>query len=456
MNTKDLIYQSRCDLLEDIQIIEFLLKDYKKKIASSSKKVEIIASIYQALENLHEDAARLKKDASHIHDVQTLQVCIEKRRAIHASLHTVAGFVGQTVVSTHWQSPAADQVIVDNVGTLKGKIKATINDYTRDQHVLGNAFEELYRNALVPVTRIIPSFAYAVSSGMAAMTTAALFILGETKEGSTILLGKSCYFETKHLIHKMFGARVKEIDASDVHTVSEAIRTYAPVAIFIDILGNEPYMTVVDPQMVIRCVSHVSKGPVHIVIDISARTSLTSLVSSFIMPKNVSIIGVESLNKLFQFGLDRVTAGVVWGTGYKALRLHDYKDHAGMTCPDRTIATLPTPNAKMVSLYMKRIARNNLFIGESVLGKRVNGPYIIQFFQNASKWKYSRYVSHIMQKAKRNNIPLVHGTSFGLMTTRVYAVAMHTQYEKPFLRIAVGSETLWELERLKSIFKDRV
>lgn len=451
MRTNDLIYQSKRDLLEDIQIIYFLLKDYKKKVAPCDKKIEIISALQKALDLIGKDTFALKKEILRIRDESSLKSCIEKRRAIHASLHAVAGFVGQAVVSTHWQSPAADQVVVDNVGTLKGKIKATINDYTRDQHILGNAFEEKYRNELVPIPNIIPAFAYATSSGMAAMTTAALFILGETKEGSIILLGKSCYFETKQLIHKMFGSRVVEIDASDKHALVEAIRGCKPSAIFIDVLGNEPNMTVIDPRVVIDCVTRASKSLVHIVIDISARTSLPLLISSFIMPKHVSIIGVESLNKLFQFGLDRVTAGVVWGTGYKALRLHEYKDHGGMTCPDRTIATLPTPNAKMVSLYMNRIERNNAILSESVLGKSARAPYVIYSLPKASRWTYSRYVARMMKHAKMKNIPLVHGTSFGLATSRVYAVAMHTQYEKPFMRIAAGAETLWEIEWLKKI-----
>ena len=178
-----------------------------------------------------------------------------------------------------------------------------------------------------------------------------------------MLLGKSCYFETKQLIRKMFGDRIKEIDASNIKEVAETIRQYGPSALFVDTLGNEPNMTVVDVDLMVNVVSKVSTKHMHVVIDTSARVNTKLLFHSLIMPKNVSIIGVESLNKLLQFGLDRVTAGVVWGTGFKAMKLYDYRDHAGTNCPDSTIATLPTPNNKFVSLYMKRISRNNAWSG---------------------------------------------------------------------------------------------
>ena len=421
MENNDLIRTSQDDLFEDAAIIDFLIKDYQKKL--NRTEFEFL------LRKVFGESEAFKKNIHDINDEQSLLSCIGKKREIFTSLREIVGIVGSIVVSTHWQSP--------EIGSFKGKIKATINDYSRDQHILGNAFEEKYRNELVPIPNIIPAFAYATSSGMAAMTTAALFILGETKEDSVIFLGKSCYFETKQLIHKMFGERVIEVDASDTHVLSETIRVYKPSAIFIDILGNEPNMTVIDSYVVIDCIKRVSKAHVYVVIDISARTSLSLLVSSFIMPKNVSIIGVESLNKLFQFGLDRVTAGVVWGTGFKAMKLYDYRDHGGTICPDSTIATLPTPNKKMASLYMKRIRRNNEALGKS-------GPYVIHAWNR-------RYILHVMKIAKRSSIPLVHGTSFGLQTTRVYAVAMHTLYEKPFIRISAGSETVWEIERLKKI-----
>ena len=71
--------------------------------------------------------------------------------------------------------------------------------------------------------------------------------------------------------------------------------------------------------------------------------------------------------------------------------------------------------------------------------------------KNNTKRNLNNFVSRALKIAKQRAIPLVFGTSFGLATTRVYVVAMHTQYEKSFLRISAGTETLWEIERLKKI-----
>ena len=447
MRKNDLIYESLVDLLQDCQIFDFLIRDYQNKLKTAQSST-IVVLLRDDLRQLKDENLALGNEIKKITDEQSLCSCIGKKRSLFSRLHELAGLVGSAVVMTHWQSPASEQVIVDNVGSLKGKIKATINDYTRDQHVLGNAFEEIYRKQLIPIRRTIPLFAYAVSSGMAAMTTAALFVLGETQKESCILLGKSCYFETKQLVRKMFGDRIKEIDVSSMSELSESIRLHAPSAIFIDLIGNEPEMTVINVQSVIACIKNISRQHIHLVVDISARTSLKLLISSFIMPKNVSIIGVESLNKLLQFGLDRVTAGVVWGTGFKAMKLYDYRDHAGTNCPDSTIATLPTPNKKFVSLYMKRIIRNNASLGNRLNGNNKRGPFIILTLKNNTKRNLNNFVSRVLRIAKKRSIPLVFGTSFGLATTRVYVIAMHTQYEKPFLRICAGTETAWEIDRL--------
>lgn len=435
MENADLIVQSKRDLLEDVRIADFLAEDCRKKLHGSS---------YEYLwKPIFDQNIFFKKIVLEIVDEKSLICAIEHKRALYNFFRELFGIAGSILVSTHWQSP--------EIGSYKGKIKPAINDYTRDQHIVGNAFEDKFRKELVPIKSTIPVFSYATSSGMAAMTTALLYILGETKNDSPILLGTSCYFETKQLVYKMFGSRVKEIDVSNTNEVSLSIHTYSPSAILVDSLGNEPKMTRVDAESLVRVLSHETKHHIHLVVDTSSRATNELLLTSFTMPHKVSLIGVTSLNKLFQFGMDRVTAGMVWGTGFKAMKLYDYRDRAGTNCPDSTIASLPTPNKKMLDLYIKRIVRNNMLIGKSLHVDSKNGPYII-VSENTSLRQIRNYVSRILKNAHQKNIPLIHGTSFGLHTTRVYIVAMHTQYEKPFLRISTGTETLWEIARLKKIF----
>jgi len=327
---------------------------------------------------------------------------------------------------------------------------------------INSEFEKAYRKQYVPIPHTIPVFTFATSSGMAAMTTAALFIQGETPNDGTILMGKSCYFETKQLINKLFGHRVHEVDLSDTELTRDTCNKYKPVAIFADTLGNEPSMRQVEVSDLVHLASGATRDRVFIVCDPSANTLSATYIKGFTLPKNITLIGIESQNKLLQYGLDRVCAGIVWGTGYISQKLYDYRDHAGTICPDSTIATLPTPNREMAKLYTKRLVRNTeelvsyLRNNAKIKTKQIHviypvksqGVYLILHWRQSLLHSYNRYIHQVVAAAKKSNIQIVHGTSFGLQTTRIYTVAMHTQYSHSFLRISLGSETASQIQTL--------
>ncbi|MDP3793488.1 MAG: hypothetical protein Q8R07_01920, partial [Candidatus Uhrbacteria bacterium] len=66
---------------------------------------------------------------------------------------------------------------------------------------------------------------------------------------------------------------------------------------------------------------------------------------------------------------------------------------------------------------------------------------------------YQKFLEKIMQRAKQEKVGLIAGTSFGLDVTRIYLTALHASRDaEPFIRISLGTETLWELEQLKRVF----
>ena len=471
MKRTDLLAQTILDLREDVKIFTYIAHDCRRKLIESSVTHHKVAQ-KNLLENTSDFVEQQLRQIQHtieeFHktiraaDYNTLPNIYEQKQHIIASLHHVAGLVGYAVTMSHWQSPAIDSAHIDNVGSLKGKILAHFNDYTRDMHVLGVEFEKAYRDQYIPIPHTIPVFTFATSSGMAAMTTAALFIQGETPNDGIILMGKSCYFETKQLVNKLFGHRVHEVDLSDAELARDACNKYKPAAIFADTLGNEPSMRQVEISDLVRLASGTTRDRVFIICDPSANTLSATYIKGFTLPKNITLVGVESQNKLLQFGLDRVCAGVVWGTGYVSQKLYDYRDHAGTICPDSTIATLPTPNREMAKLYTKRLVRNTqelvlqLRNNTKVKAKKINiiypsnshGVYFILHWRQSLLHSYNRYIHQVIANAKKSNIEIVHGTSFGLHTTRIYTVAMHTQYSHAFLRIAAGSETISQIHAL--------
>ena len=471
MKRTDILAQTMRDLADDVKIFTYISLDYRRKLIESQvanhktaqKEVSEKASRFVELElRLISDSINQFRHDVLRADTQSLSRIYTQKQKIIARLHQIAGVVGQIVTMSHWQSPAIDSAHIDNVGSLKGKILAHFNDYTRDMHVLGVEFEKAYRKQYIPIPHTVPVFTFVTSSGMAAMTTAALFIQGETPNDGNILMGKSCYFETKQLINKLFGHRVHEVDLSDAELARDACNKYVPVAIFADTIGNEPSMRQVEISDLVRLASSATKNHVFIICDPSANTLSATYIKGFTLPKNVTLLGIESQNKLLQFGLDRVCAGVVWGTGYVSQKLYDYRDHAGTICPDSTIATLPTPNREMAKLYTKRLVRNTqelvlqLRNNTKAKTKKINviypsksqGAYFILHWRQSLLHSYNRYIHQVVAAAKKSDIQIVHGTSFGLHTTRIYTVAMHTEYSHSFLRVAAGSETMSQIHEL--------
>lgn len=462
------------DLMIDSSVFYGILKDCTKKLKHVHRMENNVAPIYKNVHDLLHQlelrtddwVAEIKKAQSSV-DISSLY---EKKNELVRAIHECIGIVGQAWVSSHWQSPSIDQSVVDASGNIRGKIIAHFNDYTRDQHVLGVEFEKMYRKEYVRVPRTIPVYTYATVSGMAAMTTAALMILGETPRHAPILLGASCYFETKQLIKKMFGARVHEENLTNHEAVSRYIREYAPAAVFADTIGNEPGMHIVEGPSLIRQMSVSNAQKKYVVLDLSASAFMRAPMSGISLPKGLMLIGVESQNKLLQFGFDRVTAGVVWGTGFDAMLLYDYRDHAGTICPDASVATLPTPSARLASIHTHRIERNTkMLVAFLRRDPRLNaklaqvvypslrgfcGVYCMLYWQERPLRTFDGYIHRVMKHAKHKKIPLVHGTSFGFHTTRLYTVAKNTHYERPFLRISPGTETEEQILQIAQLLAD--
>ena len=475
MKQIDILAQTKQDLYDDAKIFIYIAQDMRRKLVESSisihritdKKVleKTIKFAEVELQEIQRAVVQFQQSIRHTTETTLSEIYTQKQH-LTQSLHHIAGLIGQTITMSHWQSPAINSAIVDNAGSQKGKILAHFNVYTRDMQVMGVEYEKAYRDQYISIPHTIPVFTFATSSGMAAMTTAALFIQGEASHERNILVASSCYFETKQLLQKLFGERVREVDLSDTKLAYEACDRFKPVAIFADTIGNEPSMRVIEISELIKVASSTLHERVFIVCDPSANTLNATYIDGFALPKNVALIGVESQNKLLQFGLDRVCAGIVWGTGYISQKLYDYRDHAGTICPDSTIATLPTPNRAMAKLYTKRLIRNTTLLVSIleknpkiraqkihlIYPKNAQGVYFILHWKQSLLHSYNRYIHQVLISAKKLHISLVHGTSFGLGTTRIYTVAMHTQYTRPFLRIALGSETVAQVLALGDLF----
>jgi cystathionine beta-lyase/cystathionine gamma-synthase len=386
---------------------------------------------------------------------------------LFATCHTLYGELGGVLTADHWQSPSFDGSEVEEAGDEQGNIVANVNDYKRDQHPVGLSYEMSFVNAYLQRSFRASPTVYATSSGMAALTVSALIVRERLPDDYRIAVGEHSYFQNHELLHMMY-------PKERLHTFDEAhpevLGKIKPHAIFVDLLANDPSMIVADLPG-IYAASQRFGHHVDIVVDATC-ASLFHLRIPFRL-SNVSVIGFDSLNKFHQFGLDRVTGGIVWVSGILSETVYRVRDHSGLILSEASAATLPTPNAALLTLYMKRHERNALMVAKAIsaipsvhvhyagLPSHPSHVYAktIGFYGSfvaielpGKTWKaYKRLKDLIVNEAKRQHVPLIAGSTFGTPVTRVYTWATQSTFSRQFLRISPGLENAQEMQQVCDI-----
>lgn len=473
------------DLSETISEILYLLSDADRKLAAfldavnQARKHIQPASLSETVQTgktyrdelashgaiIRECYAKVRTLASQ-EDIHKIDTIIENTREY---LRTHIGLFGALITSTDWQSPTFAHAQFSLAGRQTGKIYATINDYKRDQHWDAYAYEQKFLNEHIDALIKFPIHVFTTSSGMAAFTTILLFLIGEKKLPGSIVAGNSIYFENKGLLTQMFADKVIYADEQDLDSFISVIHTHDPSAIFIDSLTNAPRIISPDiPKLIRWLISHV-KQETYLVID---NTGLSVQLQPYkqILGRRTKlrIITFESLNKYHQFGMDRVTAGIITSYSRETGKLFDYRDHGGTNIIDSTAVTLPTPNRKWIETRLRRHARNARMLTLALrqwIGDHPNHPvrdisypsrgsYLSLIFQPKKQTisTYKRFVSAALSVAKKKGVNLTSGTSFGLNATRIYLTAVRSRPNTPFVRIAVGTEHTLNMERVIDVF----
>ena len=200
--------------------------------------------------------------------------------------------------------------------------------------------------------------------------------------------------------------------------------------------------------------------------------------------RHIRLVVYESLIKFHQFGADRVTAGMIWAYGPGTEKLFDYRKNCGTNITDLSAHALPAPNRKLLEGRLNRINRNTHYLAGRLASFIASGQapsfsgvvypgspahpcyawtknYRFHGYLMALRYKHQKttikaaqsFIRRAIGEAKRQQIPLVAGTSFGFDTTRIYLTSSNTRYGEPFLRIAVGTEDMEQLERVAAIIE---
>lgn len=477
-------------LLNDrIKTVDIFLRDIRKVRQHINTKTysDVVASTEQFIKLYEEQRERVLSAIKNM-GKPTRQDELEKHVLIVAEVREFLRIYQQQVAalitSTDWQSPSYAHSVQSQAGRQTNTIYATVNDYKRDRHEDAFAYERAFVKEYVDNWIKFPVYAYATSSGMAAFTTILNFLLLEKKVQRKVLIGNSIWFQNKGLVTAAFGEKIITVDESDTSTILNIIKNEQPSVLLFDSLANAADVTVPDLSTLIPAIVKYAREETYVVIDNTCLTCmLQPLKYVFWKHSPVRLIVFESLNKYHQFGMDRITAGLIWCYGTGTIKFSDYRAHLGTNIPDISVASLPTPNRKFLHKRLIRHSRNAYIVASRLQswihehpecpfasitypalpnhvsnGWAKNMAFHGCFFTIVWKEKYqsvpvyNRFLSEILKTAHKRNVDIVGGTSFGLNTTRVYLTALRNKPTKPFVRIAVGTEHRQAIEAILLVF----
>lgn len=372
------------------------------------------------------------------------------------------------VVKRDYQSPSYLTSLESLAGRRAGKIIGNINDYTRDQHDLSRAYEKKFAKEYLPKQLLVPLEPYVTSSGMAALSTVIVMLHRKHGVDQTIMVGKHSYFQNLEALSKSF-SKVIIFDENNQEEWQEIIKQDQPLAIFVDSMCNEGDLTAPPVFSIAQFMKYNLRKESYLVLDNSmVATAFPFRKLLGYKSLKLNIVVWESLNKYYQFGMDRTTGGIVWGNFKLSMSMLQARYHAGTIMSDIQVAMLPTPNKKIMNGYFERVEENaelmRRVIDMRVSRKRVrevrrakleygfNGAQIvIEFVEKLSYNQIQKVIQKAIVNAKKKKLQLVAGTSFGMPNTRIYLTARQSGFAKMFLRISVGTEEKTEIEKLAEV-----
>jgi cystathionine beta-lyase/cystathionine gamma-synthase len=270
----------------------------------------------------------------------------------------------------------------------------------------------------------------------------------------------------------------------DTNVILEAARRLRPRAVFLDTYCNTAEVAMPDLPSLLPPLGRLLGPRGILVLDNSALGPSCQPLRYLAHLGGPRLFVIESLNKFHQFGMDRVTGGIIWTQGGAPSGLLKTREHLGTNMPDASVLSLPAPNRALLERRLHRLGRNALDLAsrlQTFADQHPHGalshviypglpshpahawarslPFPGAFFALAFKpthqnvYFYKSFLARIMDEARRQNVQLVAGTSFGLDTTRLYLTALHaTRLTSPFLRLSVGTETADEIENIARVF----
>lgn len=501
---REVLDRSFEDVAEDLEEVEILAADASEGLGLAGRTLlrhrrdlhgdsldlieEHLRRLVSAYDGIRRDARELHLDAERgRRSPELLAGLAAERGGLADRLRTLQGIAAAAMTASEWQSPSFDHSGRSNAGVRTGLVRPHVDDYRRDRHPDAAAFEAEYLAAYVEPVEGLGLRALATSCGMAAFTTIVGFLQMEGRLDGPVVLGASAYHECRDLVRAMVpGDRIVEAPEHPAEALPSAILRHRPAAVFLDSVGNAPGTLVADVPGVVLALEAAAR-PSYLVLD---NTGLTCTFQPFRLARrggDVRLVVFESLTKYAQFGLDRVTGGVIVAEERDAEDLDRYREHLGTNIADGTVHAIPRPNRPALERRLFRFERNAVVLAERIdeaaerSGRRVvagadhpaldehpsfelarslrfrSGWFSVAFSPSLDRPEvHHRFVDVAIEEARRRHVPLVAGASFGLDTTRVYPTAWTARSGRPFVRVSPGIEHAAAIEAVATVFASAV
>lgn len=436
----------------------------------------------QLSEGISEIKAYLRKEKPTLESIDKIQ---KEKDRYFGQIRTQLNTIGAIITSLDWQSPSFSHSTYSMAGRYTGKIIGTINDYKREGRLDNQILEKWYLRHYIDAKFKFNIRVYATNCGMAAFSTILNFLIMEGKAEKIVLMGNNVYHENKKLIARYFKNRLLTIDELNTDGIIELIKDKKPSVVFLDSLCNTKQIPIPELGKIINFLIDKHHDDLYLVID---NTCLSTTFQPFEMMKwknrKLRLIIFESLLKYFQFGLDRVNAGIIAAYGKDTEKIMDYREHLGTNITDVSVHTIPQINRKIYETRLKRLSRNANLLSSSLLEyieknktaiKNIiypglknhpsyhwalkmpfQGSFFTLDFRKPNIRIYKKFIDTVVQKAAKKKINISGGTSFGFNSSRVYLTALRIGNAEPFVRISVGTETRLQLEKLIEVFIETI
>jgi cystathionine beta-lyase/cystathionine gamma-synthase len=371
-----------------------------------------------------------------------------------------------------WQSPSYLHSLTPAAGRHAGQIRAHWNDYKRDRHPDGDAYERRYVESMIDGPSGLQ--ALLTSCGMAAFATILWFLLGEGKLSGPVIAGAGLYHESRLLLDQLLPGRVRYVDERDTTGVLAAFAELEPSAVFLDSLSNSAWMPM--PELA-ALIDSLRGSDTYLILD---NTGLSLGCQPFLLAgEGVRLVMFESLLKYAQLGLDRANAGVIVTGPDDAAVLDRYREHMGTNLADVSVQALPRPDRGVLGRRLLRLERNALLIAKRLSERAPARVTIVHpglsshaCAQVAASLPFrggclsvvfdprggcpgceQALVEAAVRAAAQRGVPLLAGSSFAFDTTRVYPLT-DAAYGGPFVRIAAGTEHRLAVESIAEVLAD--